>query len=63
MIIFVKEHFYRKGCGKKKAMRLCGEKGGHGRWVWVLTAGADVALVAVEKAVSNPDVCPCGRVS
>lgn len=29
----------------------------------VLTAGADVALVAVEETVSNPDVRPCGRVS
>lgn len=36
---------------------------GDGRGVEVLTAGADVALVAVKKAVSNPDVCPCGRVS
>lgn len=28
-----------------------------------LTAGADVALVAVEEAVSDPDVRPRGRVA
>lgn len=33
------------------------------RGVGVLTAGADVALVAVEEAVSNSDVRPCGRVA
>lgn len=27
------------------------------------TAGADVALVAVEEAVSDPDVCPSRRVT
>lgn len=28
-----------------------------------LTAGTDVALVAVEEAVSDPDVRPCGCVA
>lgn len=28
-----------------------------------LTAGADVALVAVEEAVPNSDVCPRSRVA
>lgn len=28
-----------------------------------LTAGADVALVAVEEAVSDPNICPSGRVA
>lgn len=41
---------------------------GDGRKNWEgeaegLTAGADVALVAVEEAVSDPDVRPRGRVA
>lgn len=28
-----------------------------------LTAGADVALVAVEEAVSDPNICPGGGVA
>lgn len=45
----------------QKNLRLGGDQEDMGGGV--LTAGADVALVAVEKAVSNPDVCPRGCVS
>lgn len=39
------------------------ERDGRKTGVEALTAGADVALVAVEEAISDPDVCPCGRVA
>lgn len=42
------------------------ERDGRKTWergVEGLTAGADVALVAVEEAISDPDVCPRGRVA